>query len=139
MISKSLSTSEKFGGLVALGDLAEFAQLLYPLLVVHSDDFGRLQGDGYTVKMMCLPASPRSLEEFEEVLLHLKRAGLIRQYTAGRKRYIQIENFDRHQQGLHKRTASHFPDVPGHSGKIPAKRREGKGTEGKGTKENGSS
>jgi hypothetical protein len=128
MISKSLSTSEKFGGLVALGELAEFAQLLYPLLVIHADDYGRLQGDAFTVKLMCLPVSPRPLETFAIALQQLDAADLITWYEVAGKRYIEIVNFDGHQSGLHKRTQSKFPDIPGNSGKFPVKRREGKGT-----------
>jgi hypothetical protein len=124
MISKSLSTSEKFGGLAALGDLAEFAQLLFPMLVVHSDDFGRLQGDPFTVKLTCLPVSPRPLEDFATALQQLETIGLIRWYGAAGKRYIEIQNFEWHQQGLHKRTRSQFPDIPGTSRKFPLK--EGK-------------
>jgi hypothetical protein len=136
MISKSLSTSEKYAGLAAAGELTEFCQLLYPLLIPHSDDFGRLQGDPFTVKYMCFPASPRSLEEFATALGHLHASDLIQWYAAGGKRYIQIANFDQHQQGLHKRTRSQFPSVPGNSGNGPEfpgqeKRTEGKRTEGK--------
>jgi hypothetical protein len=135
MISKALSTSEKFGGLVTLGEMAEFVQLLYPLLVVHSDDFGRLQGDPYTVKLICLPASPRSLGDFGHALRQLDAVGLIRWYESEGKSYIEIQNFERHQLGLHKRTASHFPEVPGSSGKFTVAR--ARGTELKGTKEKG--
>jgi len=124
MISKSLSTSQKFGGLATLGDLAEFAQLLYPMLVVHADDFGRLQGDPFTVKLTCLPISPRSLDDFATALRQLEAAGLIAWYNAAGKLYIEIQNFEWHQQGLHKRTRSQFPDIPGTSRKFPLK--EGK-------------
>lgn len=119
MISKSLSTSEKFGGLVTLGTLAEFTQLLFPMLVIHSDDFGRLPGDPFTVKLTCLPVSPRPLEEFAQALTQLDTIGLIDWYEADGKRYIQIENFEWHQRGgLHKRTSSHFPEIPGSSRKF---------------------
>jgi hypothetical protein len=131
MISKSLSTSEKFGGLVALGELAEFAQLLYPLLVIHADDYGRLQGDPFTVKLVCFPVSPRPLKDFEQALSHLEKADLIRWYTADHKLYIEIVNFDGHQTGLHKRTTSKFPDIPGTSGKFPVNLTKGKGTKAK--------
>jgi hypothetical protein len=119
MISKSLSTSEKFGSLVALGELSEFTQLLYPLLVIHADDYGRLQGDAFTIKLMCLPVSPRPLEAFAIALQQLDAAGLITWYEAAGKRYIQIRNFEWHQHGLHKRTRSQFPEIPGSSGKFP--------------------
>lgn len=120
MISKSLSTSEKFASLTTIaGELAEFCQTLYPLLVAHSDDFGKLQGDTFTVKFVCFPISPRPVQEFAVALAHLHAAGLIIRYEIESKAYIQIENFEQHQQGLHKRTKSIFPDVPGVSGKSP--------------------
>lgn len=137
MISKSLSTSEKFAALVNVaGDLAEFCQALYPLIVTHSDDFGRLQGDAFTVKMMCFPASPRPMDAFVTALQHLHAVDLIVWYDVEGKRYIQIEKFERHQQGLHRRTRSAFPRVPGISGNEPEllgqeKRRELKRTQQK--------
>lgn len=141
MISKSLSTSEKFAALAdAAGVLAEFCQALYPLVLTHSDDFGRLQGDTFTVKHMCFPTSPRSVVEFTAALGHLHAVGLIVRYEVDAKLYIQIENFEPHQQGLHKRTRSQFPELPGTSRKaqeIPGQENltELNLTEGKGTKE----
>jgi hypothetical protein len=47
--------------------------------------------------------------------------------------FVQINNFDAHQPGLHKRTAPHFPEPPGssrESSEIPS---EEKGIEQKGT------
>lgn len=141
MISKSLSTSEKFASLTdAAGPLAEFCQTLYPLMVAHADDFGRLQGDTFTIKHQCFPSSPRSVDEFSTALAHLHASGMIVRYEVAGKRFIQIANFDPHQLGLHKRTKSAFPEIPGDSGKIPEipaqeNLTELKGTEQKGTKE----
>lgn len=116
MISKSLSTSEKFAGLVSMTPLAEFCHALYPLIVSHSDDFGRLQGDLFTVKHQCYPASSRTLEEFGAALQAMHEADLLIWYVAQGKRFVQIVQFEKHQQGLHKRTKSQFPRVPGNSG-----------------------
>lgn len=117
MISNSLSTSEKFASLVTVTpELFEFCHALYPLLVSHTDDFGRLQGDAFTVKAKCYPASPRPLAEVERGLQRLDDVGLIVWYAVSRKRFIQIVEFEKHQQGLHKRTRSQFPRVPGSSG-----------------------
>lgn len=148
MISKSLSTSEKFAALVdTAGPLAEFCQALYPLVLTHSDDFGRLQGDTFTVKHMCFPTSPRTVAEFKTALTHLHTVGLIVRYEMQSKFYIQIANFEPHQSGLNKRTKSKFPEVPGSSEtfqEFPSQENltelnltEGKGTEGKGTKDQG--
>lgn len=120
MISKSLSTSEKYAALVtSAGELCEFCHALYPLIVSHSDDFGRLQGDPFTVKHACYPASRRDLSEFGRGLAHLQDVDLITWYSVERKKYIQIVKFEKHQTGLHKRTKSAFPRVPGTSGNCP--------------------
>lgn len=120
MISKSLSTSEKFASLTgAAGVLAEFCQTLYPLMVTHADDFGRMQGDTFTVKHMCFPSSPRTVDEFSTALAYLASVGMITRYEVAGKRFVQIVNFDPHQLGLHKRTKSAFPEIPGDSGKFP--------------------
>lgn len=136
MISKSLSTSEKFAALIPVaGDLAEFCQALYPLLLIHTDDFGRLQGDPFTVKTLCFPASPRTLLEFAAALAHLHRSHLITTYVVLDKTYIQITDFDAHQMGLHKRTRSRFPRIPGTSGNFPEFPVQEKRTKEKRTKE----
>lgn len=114
MISKSLGSSKKFADLgTATAGLAEFAQLLFILLVVNADDFGRLDGDAFTAKFACFPTSPRPLEDFECALEHLVRAGLVARYlTEAHKHVVQIQQWERHQSGLNKRTRSRFPDAP---------------------------
>ena len=143
MISKSLSTSRKFAELGAIaGPMAEFCQLLFPLLVSHADDYGRLSGDAFTIKFQVFPISPRSVEDFQTAIDHIANAGLIDVYDWDGDKFIQITKFDEHQTGLHKRSASKIPEPPGNSRKFPEipgqqnrrelKRREEKGTEGKG-------
>jgi hypothetical protein len=125
MLSKKLSTSRKFA---MVGKVAgEFPQLLYALLVPHSDDFGRQSGDAFTVKHEVFPTSPRSEDEFEAALVALEVQELIRRYDVGGCLVLQIVRFEDHKQGLHKRTRSEFPEpppsVPGDSGnrrELPA-------------------
>lgn len=118
MISKSLSTSRKFADLAAAGDLTEFCQVLFPLLVAHADDYGRLSGDAFTVKFQVFPTSPRPVEDFERALDGLAASGLVVRYDADGEKCLQILKFDGHQVGLHKRTASKIPEPPGPSGKF---------------------
>lgn len=140
MVSRSLSTSQKFAGLnVTAEALAEFCQLLYLMMIPHTDDFGRLQGDPFTIKHQCLPASSRSTEEFQAALNHLHQAQLITWYQVSGKQFVQITNFDPHQVGLHKRTYSQFPEIPGNSRKRREIPSEEKRTELKGKEKNGSS
>lgn len=143
MLSKSLSTSEKRARLhAALGPLAEFAQALYPLLVAHADDFGREEGDVFTIKHRIDPASPRTVAEFERALQGLDAVGLIVWYEVEGRRCVQISNFEPHQSGLHKRTISRFPapprnapEFPGSTAPTEQNRTEGKGTEGNRTED----
>jgi hypothetical protein len=148
IISKTLSTSRKRAALhQAVPDLAEFCQQLYPLLVVHADDFGRLSGDPFTVKHAIDPTSPRPEADFDRGLNALHGVGLLVRYVADDRSVIQIWNFDQHQSNIHKRTKSSFPEppdsvlsgVPEVSGTLPETSGgppEGKGREGKGTELN---
>jgi hypothetical protein len=143
MISKSLSTSRKFAELANIaGPLAEFCQLLFPLLVSHADDYGRLSGDAFTVKFQVFPISPRQVDDFETAIGYIAKAGLIDVYESNGDKFIQVSKFDEHQTGLHKRAASSkFPELPGTSGNPPEipgqlKRIELNRTEQKGTEPN---
>lgn len=115
MISKSLGSSRRFRKLLdSAGELGEFAQALYGLVVAHSDDFGRQDGDAFTVKHEVFPTSKRTEEEFEAALLAMEAADLIRRHRFEDDRIVlQVDKFDEHQPGLHKRTESKFPEVPG--------------------------
>lgn len=140
MISKSLSTSQRFARLnVVAGRMTDFCQALYPLLTSHADDFGRLQGDPFTVKHVCHPTCRRSVNDFALALQHLDHVGLIRWYEVDGGAYVQIAKFDEHQWGLTKRTKSRFPACPEGSLELPAVSRnvqpELKGTKGNSTQE----
>lgn len=123
MISKSLSVSQRFNTIRDGPDVpAEFAQLLFTLLLPHTDDFGRMSGDPFSVKMTVLPASQRSIEHFAAALESLHAVHLIELYEAEAEIFLQISKFEEHQSGLHKRTESKlpapsgkFPELPGNS------------------------
>jgi hypothetical protein len=119
MISRNLGSSRKFHAVnVRCGKLEDFSQALFPLIVVNADDFGRLEGDAFTVKHKVFPVSSRTEEDFETVLQAMCAVGLIRFYEVGGNRYLEIVNFDREQPGLHKRTKSDYPDPPEDFGKF---------------------
>ena len=95
MISKSISTSRKFAALAQeAGKLGEFAQILYLLLTPHADDFGRLDGDPFTMKHLLFPTSPRPEQDFELALKSMDKVGLINWYVVEGQRYIEITRFD---------------------------------------------
>lgn len=147
MISKTLSVSQRFNTIRELPDVsAEFAQLLFTLLLPHTDDFGRMSGDPFSIKMTVLPASLRPIEHFAAALESLHIVKLIELYEADSAIYLQISKFEEHQSGLHKRTESkipvpsgNFPELPGNSrsrARAELNLTERKGTEGKRTEEN---
>jgi hypothetical protein len=136
LISRTLGSSRKFAALhKAAGELGEFAQTLYPLLVACSDDFGRQAGDAFTVKLVVFPSSPRSQDDFALALASLASVGLVRWYEATGGQVVEIVQFEEHQPGLSKRTKSKFPPFPGNFTEIPSEenRTELKGTEQKRT------
>lgn len=123
MVSKCLSTSRKFASLAEVGGrLGEFCQLLYPLLLAHADDFGRLEGDAFTVKHLCHPTSKRAVSEFDTALNALAKVKLLTRYDVDGLTILEISDFETHQTGLHKRTASRFPGSSGKVLEIPGSR-----------------
>ena len=121
MISRTLGSSRRFASIADhAGRLTDFAQALYPLLVSHADDFGRLEGDAFTVKHRVFPVSVRRVADFQQALVVLHEVGLIARYTVDDNEYLEICQFSPHQEGLHKRTRSRFPEPPRDSGNRKA-------------------
>lgn len=112
LISRSLGSSQKYHALLrAGGKIGEFCQVLFPLIVANTDDFGRLPGDAFTIKNAVLPTSPRLERVFDLALDVITAVGLIERYEVEGKVYIQVNQFDEHQINLTKRTKSRFPEV----------------------------
>ncbi len=127
MLSKTLGLSRRFNAIAdTAGPLTEFTQLLYALMVPHTDDFGRMAGDPFTVKMTVLPASPRPLAEFTAALRLLHAVELIIVYEVDGNIWLQVNKFDEHQPGLKKRGESKLPapptgrEIPGIFRQVPA-------------------
>lgn len=118
MISKSLSTSERWSALHReAGKLAEFSQVLFTLLVTHADDHGRLEGSAFTIKHLVVPTSPRREADVATALEVLDRVGLIQWYEGdggnGSSKFIQISQFQNHQSLKgHQDRPSKYPDPP---------------------------
>jgi DnaD/phage-associated family protein len=132
MLSKVISISEKVNTLPDLFDM-----LLFTWMIPHSDDFGRLTGSPAKVKALIVPMLSKSIADIDSSLARLHENGLINWYEANGEKVIQIESFDKHQQGLHKRTKSKFPEFPGSSENPPKIPSELKGTELNRTEEKG--
>lgn len=121
MLSRTLGSSRRFNDVATVaGELTEFSQLLFTLLIPHVDDFGRMAGDAFTVRLSVFPGSSRSIQEFQEALAALHAVKLITVYEVDDGIWLQVNKFEQHQAGLHKRTKSAIPEwSPGSSRKFP--------------------
>jgi hypothetical protein len=113
MVSKVISISEK------VNSLSLFGRLLYTWMIPHTDDFGRMPGSPAKVRALVVPMGDETVKDVEQALTDMASRDLIKWYEVDGEKYIQIVNFDEHQQGLHKRTKSKYPDPPGNSVGTP--------------------
>ena len=118
MISKVISISEK------VNSLSLFGRLLYTWMIPHADDFGRLPGSPAKVRALVVPMADETVKDVEEALSDMHKRGLIIWYEVNGEKFIQITNFEKHQQGLHKRTKSKFPDPPDDFREFPGNSEE---------------
>jgi hypothetical protein len=138
MLSKVISVSKK----VNLRLTNHFSRLFYTWLIPHTDDFGRLTGCPHKLRALIIPMLSETHEDVEKALMELNNVDLIKWYEVNGEQYLQVMNFEEHQQGLHKRTKSKIPDPPDFSRKFPEipselNRTEQNGTEGNRTERNG--
>lgn len=137
-LAKSVSISDD------VAKLSDFAALLFTWGIPHTDDYGIIPGSIGAIKALVVPRRKQSEEQVEKALHEIQRAGLIWRYVYKNKEYLQYVNFERHQDGLHKRTESRHPEfkavcndsdnfreIPGNSLLNEGKGREEKGNEGK--------
>jgi hypothetical protein len=103
MISKSISISER------VNDMSIFARLLFTWMIPHADDFGRLPGSPMKLRALVVPMGDETKQEVEDALHEMDQHHLIQWYTIAGTRYIQINGFEKHQSGIHKRTQSRYP------------------------------
>ncbi len=119
IIKKQISYSEQVNALTLK------SALLFTWLIPWVDDFGRLEGSPAKVKAIVVPMRPDfSNKDVEKCLKELHENDLIHLYEVDQKPYLQIKNFDVHQSGLHRRTASKFPcpnyqEIQGTVGNFP--------------------
>lgn len=91
MISKSISTSRK------VNRLTDRAALLYTWLIPHTDDYGHLEGDAFSIKAKIFPMRKIKESEIEKDLALIEKNGLIFRYEIGQEQYIEIVGFDNFQ------------------------------------------
>lgn len=90
-----------------LVELSFSTRLLFIGLWCLADRKGRLENRHKKIKMQLFPADDLDVPE---ALLGLYEAGLINLYTVDSINYIQVNNFNKHQNPHHKEAESVIPD-----------------------------
>lgn len=107
MIEVSIARDKTFNA------LSEFAQLLYLKILPHTDDFGRMEGDPETVKVMVDGFSKRKAKDYAGALAEVANSGLWIWYeTDGGRKVVQFkeQTFERINAFLIKKRGN--PEYP---------------------------
>ena len=106
MVDKVIAVSTRFKKLDWTG------KALYLMLLPHTDDFGRLDGEPEVVRALICPMEKITVASVGKRLEAMADAGLIALYDHAGTRYLAVAKFEEHQTGLHRRTRSRYPPVP---------------------------
>lgn len=104
IIKPEILTDEKF---CQLGDKEK---LLFIFLWMMADEHGRMEYTPFSVKYNLLPAEDCTLLQISGKIGKICATGMIVVYTVGKKQYLQITNFGKHQR-LDRRRPSKFPPI----------------------------
>lgn len=83
-----------------------YARFIFPGLWMHADRAGRLEDRPLRLKATLLPYDNANIDE---LLNELANAGLILRYQMGEARYIQVINFEKHQNPHQRESESTIP------------------------------
>lgn len=103
MISKSISVSEQ------VNELSDFAALLFSWMIPHANDYGVISGSSKKIKAMVMPMRSQNAMHVEKALQEIFEQQLIWLYEINGEKFIQFREWEKHQQGLQKRTKSDLP------------------------------
>lgn len=90
-----------------LAECSPLARLLFAGLWCLADRAGRLEDRPKRIRAEVLPYDDGSVDEMLE---ELHRAGFILRYQVGAQRFIQVQNFLRHQNPHHRESESTIPE-----------------------------
>lgn len=105
-------------------ELSDTASLLFIGLWNFADDSGRMEYSPVRIKLQILPTRD---VDCVSLLTELATVKLVRIYEVDGKKYLQVNNFDKHQK-IDKRSPSKFPPPPPispESPRIPPKSPDG--------------
>jgi hypothetical protein len=106
LLSQSISYSE------SIEWMSEWAQLLFDRIVIHVDDFGRIEAAPAVLKAKTKPLSKRKLADFATAVAEMVSVGVVIAYIADDRVLLQVAKHDEHQR-IDRRTESRYPAVSG--------------------------
>lgn len=121
----------------SVGKLSRDARLLFIMLWTIADDSGRARGNSRGLASLLFPYDDDAFGLIDGWISELDANGFIERYEHDGSRYIQINNWLKHQK-IDKPSAPKYPDpregsrVIDETSRALAVGREGKGKEGKG-------
>ncbi len=99
IIKESICTSE------SIDRLDSFTEVFFYRLIVHCDDYGRMEARPMILRAELFPLKERlPLIKIEQTLESLEKAGCIRRYESDKKQYIAILSWEKHQRIRAKRS-----------------------------------
>lgn len=104
IIKESICRSDSFNSLSAT------EENLFVRLIVVCDDYGRFDGRPEIIKGYCYPLKDIRVEQIDKALDNLSTAGMVFRYEVDGKPYLQLTNWERHQQIRAKKSKYPAPD-----------------------------
>ena len=115
-IHRVISTSKSWNNLLNNPHCGELAQLIFILLIIHSDDYGRITGNTKQLKMLIYPGSGRAILEINQCLELMEKYNLI--IWDRSLEVVQIIKWEIYQPIGHRRKNSKYPAIFKDNGKV---------------------
>lgn len=113
MLSASISGSRK------LSKVSHFEALLFTWLIPHCDEYGRTEAEPYLVFGNVVPHMGKSIKTVEKSLENLEKVGLILLYSVENDKFLEIINWDDHQNFRNDRPrVMHCPPPPSQNRQV---------------------
>ena len=104
IIKESICTSD------TIDELSVFEEVVFYRLIVNCDDFGRFDARPKVLSAKLFPLRDISVEQMQEAVNGLCKAGLIFVYTVDGRPYLQMTTWDKHQSKRAKKSKYPSPD-----------------------------
>lgn len=108
MVSKDISLSEQVNG------LSDRDALLFTWAILHADDYGVLRASPGRLKAEVAPLRAYSTTEVSAAISAWIDAGLVVCYECCGEEYMLFPTWEKHQEGLHRRTRKRAMPHPEH-------------------------